>query len=300
MEKNSESTKVKKETIDRIKNRNSIIYSVILIIFSLIIGYKLLISELTFDFSKFDFSDLLSLILAIFSISLAVVFYFKATDTSNLFYDNTYKFTKDISEILGRIEAGFGEKLRHIDEGYSGLINKFDKGAGPDLEKKVEEAKGEFEKEKQKLEKEVKEKQQILENALKKAKIEESERLRIIEQLNKKELEIETQTRELHLLKNQLNHAESIKDIERAERLPPDIQDVLLSIIRGQHLDIKTLVEAPIDYIRRRMKLELNLIPLSIKKTLFKYDICSETGILTRYGAESLKYIAMRFENYVA
>lgn len=294
MEKNLVTEKVKKETIDKIKNRNSIIFSIILIMFSLIIGYKLIMSKLTFDFSKFDFSDLLSLILAIFSVSLAVVFYFKATDTSNLFYDNTYKFTKDISEILGRIEAGFGERLKHIDEGYSGLINKFDKSAGPDLEKKVEEVKTEFEKEKQKLEREVKEKQQILENALKKAKVEESERLRIIDQLSKKEIEIENQTRELHFLKNQLSHAESIQDIEKTERLPSEIRNILVSIMNMQHLDIATIMEAPIDYIRRRIKLEIDKFPSSMKRMLIKYDICNESGDLTRTGAESLKKIAIR------
>ncbi len=296
MEKNLLIEKGKKETVDKIKNRNSIIFGIILIMFSLIVGYKLLMSNLIFDFSKFDFSDLLSLILAIFSISLAVVFYFKATDTSNLFYDNTYKFTKDISEILGRIEAGFGERLKHIDEGYSGLINKFDKGTGPDLEKKVEEVKTEFEKEKQKLEREVKEKQQILENALKKAKIEESERLRIIDQLNKKEIEIENQTRELHFLKNQLSHAESIQDIERTERLPMEIRDLLISIINRQHLDITTLREAPIDFIRRRIKLEMDEFPTSVKHMLIKFDICNESGTLTRNGAESLKKFALRLK----
>jgi len=65
-----------------------------------------------------DTSTLLSLLLALFSVALSALFYFKATDTSNAFYDNTYKFTKEIAELLVKIESGFGEKLRHLDEGY--------------------------------------------------------------------------------------------------------------------------------------------------------------------------------------
>ncbi|MFM2334285.1 MAG: hypothetical protein RIS91_288 [Bacteroidota bacterium] len=80
------------------------------ILVTLLLVYKLAVSNLSFDFSKFDFNALLALLLSLFAIGLSVAFYFKATDTSNLFYDNTYKFTKEISEILGRIEAGFGER----------------------------------------------------------------------------------------------------------------------------------------------------------------------------------------------
>lgn len=68
-----------------------------------------------------DFATLLSLLLALFSVALAALFYFKATETSNTFYDNTYNFTKDIAQLLVKIESGFGEKLRNLDEGYTSM-----------------------------------------------------------------------------------------------------------------------------------------------------------------------------------
>ncbi|PDZ02664.1 hypothetical protein CON03_27570 [Bacillus cereus] len=61
-------------------------------------------------------TDFLSIILALFSIGLSVAFYFKSTDQSNKFYDDTVKFTKDTSTILGEIQAGFGEKLTHLSQ----------------------------------------------------------------------------------------------------------------------------------------------------------------------------------------
>lgn len=68
-----------------------------------------------------DFPTLLSLLLAFFSVGLAALFYFKATETSNAFYDNTYKFTRELAQLLTKIESGFGEKLRSLDESYTAM-----------------------------------------------------------------------------------------------------------------------------------------------------------------------------------
>jgi hypothetical protein len=297
MKNNSDQTVQLRNAKEKIRSRTNVVYLTILIVFAGIIAYKLLFSNLTFDFSKFDFSDLLSLILAIFSISLAVIFYFKATETSNLFYDNTYKFTKDISEILGRIEAGFGERLKHIDDSYSGLINKFDRNTSPELDQKVEEVKKEFNTEKDKLEKEIKEKQTILENALKKAKIEESERFKIIEQLNRKEKEIEEKTSELQYLKNQLNHAEFIKkEANEFDRLPVDLIKILMEYIRSQNIDIKTLLEAPTSYIQKRIKIDPDLFTTYSLKLLIDHDICSSSGSLTNRGIDIIREIIRRYK----
>ena len=69
--------------------------------------YKLLVTAFQL---VADFPALMSLLLALFSVALAALFYFKATETSNTFYDNTYKFTKDIAGLLVRMESGFGER----------------------------------------------------------------------------------------------------------------------------------------------------------------------------------------------
>lgn len=87
----------------------------------LLVVWKMLQGRWVIDPAGFPLTDLVALVLAIFAISLSALFYFKATETSNRFYDNSHKFTRDVSEILGRIEAGFGERLRHLDEGYSSL-----------------------------------------------------------------------------------------------------------------------------------------------------------------------------------
>ena len=112
---------------EKIALRNNWLKIFVVVTVTAVISVKLWQADFGQAFAGFDFSDLLSLFLAIFSIGLAVLFYLKATDTSNVFYDNTYRFTKDVSEILGRVEAGFGERLRHLDEGYSGLKSAVEK-----------------------------------------------------------------------------------------------------------------------------------------------------------------------------
>lgn len=99
----------------------------LLVLLIVVVGWKLIESDVSFDLTSFSFTDFLALVLSLFSVALSVAFYFKANDASNKFYDNTYKFTKEMSEILGRIEAGFGERLRNLDEGYSGVRAHLDK-----------------------------------------------------------------------------------------------------------------------------------------------------------------------------
>lgn len=98
--------------------------SVVLLL--LVISFRLAFSSTNIDLSGFNFTDLLSLILAVSAIALSAAFYFKADESSRSFYNNTYHFTKEVSEILGRIEAGFGQQLAHINEGYTGLSQKLD------------------------------------------------------------------------------------------------------------------------------------------------------------------------------
>jgi hypothetical protein len=89
--------------------------------------WKILNADLKINIAEFSFTDLLALILALFAVWLSVMFYFKADEASSRFYDNSYRFTKEMGVVLGRMEAGFGERLKHLDEGYSGLRDALSK-----------------------------------------------------------------------------------------------------------------------------------------------------------------------------
>lgn len=84
-------------------------------------AFKLARADVHIKIDSFSFSELLALLLALFSVWLSALFYFKADEGSNRFYNNSYRFTKEMGGLLGRIEERFGERLRHLDEGYAAL-----------------------------------------------------------------------------------------------------------------------------------------------------------------------------------
>lgn len=180
------------------------IRDIVIILLLIVVSIKLLNSDIKINFQTFSFTDLLSVFLAFFAIALSAAFYFKATDTSNLFYDNTYKFTKEMSEILGRIEAGFGERLKHIDEGYSGLSDKIDK-----FPFDIKEAKEEKIKEENNIKKQEKDFNEIIINLMEKAHIADAEKDVLLKDLENHKNELDHSKQELNKLKDKINEAES-------------------------------------------------------------------------------------------
>ena len=251
--------------------------------------FKLAISNLSFDFSKFDFNALLALILSLFAIALSVAFYFKATDTSNLFYDNTYKFTKEISEILGRIEAGFGERLRHLDEGYSGLVNKFDSGFS---EENIKETKEEIEKEKLKLKQEIEERNQILNTVIEKAQLDQTEKELIKKQLREKEIEISKQNRELNFLKNRLRHESSNEENQNENNLNEYSYRFLMNYIRQNNINPEVFSKYPTSLINRKFKIEIENLSKQELVNLLNSRIIDEDGSFTIHGIRILRQLS--------
>lgn len=192
--------KWKDQTIEII----NLIFKILLI--SSIVGvalFKVIVTNI--DLSSFDFSDFLSLLLALFAMGLSILFYFKATDTSNQFYDNSYKFTKEFSIILGRIEAGFGERLKHIDEGYSQIANYYKNPQTITEEEKKLEQSEEF------VNKKEKEREEFIKSVLDRASFKDIEdKQRIVQQLE------ETRT-ELTKARIEINHLKSAIDKENDE-----------------------------------------------------------------------------------
>lgn len=179
-----------------------ILRDLVIVLLLIVFGWKLISSELQIDLSQFSFSELLALILSLFSVALSVAFYFKASETSNQFYINSYKFTKEMSEILGRIEAGFGERLRHLDEGYSGIRDKFDS-----LPRYGETTTKEIEKEKEVVKEREQEQLAVLENLAERAKLAEDEKLELFSKHTKTSKELESARAELRQLLRANNEA---------------------------------------------------------------------------------------------
>lgn len=164
----------------------------------IVISVKIIQIDLRIDFAGFNFTDLLSMLLAFFATALSAAFYFKANESSNVFYNNTYKFTKDVSEILGRIEAGFGERLKHIDESYVGLSNKIDRFD-------VGKAKEEQRKEEELIREKEEERERLFNDLTERAKSVDAEMAALLSKLKENALELEKSHDDLNRLKSQIH-----------------------------------------------------------------------------------------------
>ncbi len=264
----------------RTKQIESVFRMILLLILAIIIGWKIIVSPL-----NFDFSDLLSLLLAIFAIGLSVAFYLKATQTSNTFYDNTYKFTQDVSVLLGRIEAGFGERLKHLDEGYSGLVGKM---GSPIANMDTEGPEKRMEAEKQKLLAEIEKKNEIIQHIMEKAKLEEKEKIEVLKSLEEREESIRKIEGELQYLREIPNNWwEQVQ----LSRMTPQAQQILFSLAKLlTKEEIAFVAKAPIEDIQKRIELGFRM-PRMLANDAAAAGYVTGDSKLTESGARWLQIL---------
>lgn len=245
----------------------------LLIVLIVVVAWKFLNADVKLDLATFSFTDFLALVLALFSVALSVAFYFKATEASNQFYDNTYRFTKEMSEILGRIEAGFGERLRHLDEGYTGMRDRLDKmppygGATYSDVKKEEEE----------IQKRENEQKAVIEDLARKAKLADHEKRALFANLAQKSEELEQARIELRQMQ------ESRTRTRILEEMPPrrSVLRYVASKIKREVPD--ALLTEPITSLQAR-KLFTDVRPKLHEEALNdmkKLDLLDANGELTR------------------
>ncbi|MFH6957458.1 hypothetical protein ACHRV1_08630 [Flavobacterium aquidurense] len=254
----------------------------------LIIAYKIIIQNFSITISNLDYNILLSYFLAFFSIILSMLFYFKSNDSSNKFYDNTYKFTKDISNILGRIEAGFGEKLQNLDKGYSGILNKIEKT--PTNADDIEETKTDKKEVELSLHNEIKERNKIIQDLIEQTQLEQQEKEEIKNALYDKEKTILKLEKDFRILQAKL---ESQKNNVLFENIPERLISFLRRSLLRLDINLANLnrdkAQQFIDqFIPEKEERKLND---KLYFDLIENKIISENGILTNRGYTILRNI---------
>lgn len=255
----------------------------------LVVSYKIYLTPIQLTV---DFPTLLSLLLALFSVGLAALFYFKATETSNTFYDNTYNFTKDIAQLLIKIESGFGERLRNLDEGYSSMrdsLQHYNEKPGSN----VEETKKKIETEKTEMEKVVREKNEIIEKLIEQSSLQAEERSAITEQLKEKEIEISEAQKELSRMNKRLLMERM--DRKRNRDLLVDVDISVIDFTRShvlRKLGIERVMEAPRSYIQKRFDSMANDLPRGYIDDLEREGLF-ENGLTTK-GYHLIRELAER------
>jgi hypothetical protein len=242
---------------------------------------------------QFDFPSFLALLLSMFSMGLAALFYFKATDTSNAFYDNTYKFTRDIAELLVRIESGFGEKLRHLDETYKGMQDRFDQLPS---RFQVQAAKKDLRVEEEELGRIVKEKEDLIENLMGKAQLQEEEKEQFLSALKTKEEALELAHKEIGMLQSRLDLA-LIRRPSTAEMsnygiiLPDPVWDELRSSVFTM-IPRDWLRGASSSGIQEGFSSIVSDLPPNVTRHMRKFNLLDKNNYLTVTGIEALRQAA--------
>ena len=264
---------------------NTYLKAFIVVILTSVISWKLLWTNISL--SELKATDILSIIIALFAMGLSVAFYFKATDTSNSFYDNSYKFTKEMSEILGRIEAGFGERLKHLDEGYSTMSRKFD-GLPYGLTK--EQAEQKIEKEEEAIEKNEDERQKMIAELINKADMQELEKKEFLGKLEHKEQLLSMMRGRINELTNQVESSEDI------EKKVSHISNYLARLMKKGNINPTDILNLPntelMEIFSRLIEIEISSAFIQDFSDLGYYD--HNTNLLTRRGINLLKKVAFR------
>lgn len=228
-----------------------------------------------------DTTDVLSIILAVFAVILSVLFYFKSSEESSRFYQNSYEFTKDVSEILGRIEAGFGERLRHLDEGYSAMTRRVDdvlaeKGR---MEKELENEEVELNETKQ-------EREQIINALFEKVNATEDEKREMRKALGDKERELDYAKRQMAKLKMQVRELEGELN-ESSIDLHPELHQVLVWL--SKIIDPEHFVRAPVSWLNRKLKDAVSELTEEARMSLIRHGVLTEDIELTASGRRLLR-----------
>lgn len=147
------------------------------------LGVKLFSGDLSLDFGKLSPTELVSFLLAFFSIGLSAAFYFAATGQSNRFYDNVNKFSKDTSELLGRLD----EQVKGIGGRQSELKESIDNYYLRDRPKQNEAAKVEVEEKTKKAEENL---SKMVSDLLDKSNLPDADRRKFEAELKAKDAEL--------------------------------------------------------------------------------------------------------------
>ncbi|WGE35786.1 hypothetical protein NYR62_09320 [Actinobacillus genomosp. 1] len=265
-----------------IKKIKSQVYLLCIFILTIVLAIKIYTTDLNGLFKEFNFNDLLSLLLALFSITISIVFYLKANETSNQFYDNTYKFTQHTSEILGRIESGFGERLTNINESYHKLDDTVKRYYAKDtVQEKISE------KEKN-IKEEQNNKKEIIDTLFSNSKLDEEKQNELKKKLEESDSLLEEAREEIERLKNR------IRRNERSD-LHSTVERYYKSVLRR----LDNLENASLRDINRALKdfIENNEIPIRFIRDMRYLNIIDIENNFTFYGRRLTRQLINELNN---
>lgn len=242
-------------------------------------------------FKDYNFNDLLSLILALFAILISILFYFKSTESSNKFYSDTYRFTKDISESIGRIDERFGEKMTSLYDNFNRLDSYLHSQHGKVKNeiKNVEESEQKAAESKEKSEQEY---QKIINDLFEKTKIVGKEREALLHRLQQIQQERDEAIEKLSLAQHKLRNLQMIEHERHQVFLNGNIQQKKvysrISQLLKEEPRLKQFIPQGWSITNEFFCTIKNDLPRALSEELKLWGLIDSDNNLTRFGYRML------------
>ncbi|WP_288592931.1 hypothetical protein [uncultured Victivallis sp.] len=255
------------------------------------------ISNANIDISNFkdcNFNDLLSLILALFAILISVLFYFKSTESSNKFYSDTYRFTKDISESIGRIDERFGEKMTSLYDNFKRL-DSYLHNQPSKVEKEIKTVEATEQKATESKEKSEQEYQEIINNLITRTKIDGEEKDKLLRELQRIQQERDEAIEAMSLAQHKLKRLQARKQKDYIPFNSSNYEDINNQI---KEFFMRTSFSHQIEELGFPMakaffhKIKNDHLPSSLLDDMQRLDYLDSEGELTNRGYKMLKEVS--------
>ncbi|HIF9278983.1 TPA: hypothetical protein ACX6QU_002681 [Photobacterium damselae] len=225
---------------------SKLVKDVVVIILAGAFILKIIQSNITLNFSELSATDIVALLLAVFSVGLSAAFYFAASRSSERFYDNMHKFTKDTSVILGELK----EQVKSVDKGQQEVKARVERYGSNGTQVKSDELES---KEKQVVSAR-EDMHQFITGLFESLKIDQNEKDKLKEELKIKE----------KLLSEQLSELSEIKASVTEEKLGKVKRHLIMLVKRRVRRGMS--FEEIVEYITEKVvgKLEEDMTSLSL------------------------------------
>lgn len=260
--------------------------------------FKTSVAPLLVNLQNLTMSEIVSLAISIFAIAMSFAFYFQASQTSNTFYDNTYKFTKDVSEILGRMEGMFGEKLTHLDDNYSRMNTRLDQFSPARAEAELNETKTLADESEDRRD-------ELIESLLERAQLQGDEKESFLERLKEAESEILASREKVAYLEKRLiqyqNSNRHNPELYRPRGIGSYLENkhpsALLSLVKLEILpflgDAQKIAKTHTNEIKKLYGLNADRVSSAAKFEMSRSGLADDEGKLTHTGAVFIKKAAL-------
>lgn len=275
---------MKENNRDKLRDPDNWLKISVIGILTLVIAWKII--TIPIRIANFDFNDLLFLVLAMFAIGLSAAFYFQAVQLKNDFNHSTLSFTKDMSEILGRIEAGLSESRGNPGEGSTSMQDRFE---GPSYNSSIiEQTEKTIKQEQKELEQKEAERNDLIKDLLAKTSLQKEEQDCFFKTVIEKNDEINLLKQRINLLYNELEDMKSPHKKTGMKLTHISLGVRLRNYLRRGILDSAIISASPPEEINEHFKSKLEMLDPIFIYSYMAHGYLSPRGNLTEKGLRAL------------